>query len=429
MARAQSGTRPLTIERIEIQGNTRTGRGLVLATAALEEGGAAAPDSILLAAERLRASGFFRAVEVATRRGSAPGEVVVVFHVRELGPELRLGTGFEDLSGWYLIPAQLNLDNLTGHGEGLSLSTRFGYRVTGIVLTLRRPLPTSARTFWEVRLRVEGQDRIYFVDRTEIRHHVGRGGVDLRAGHALGGPFAIEGCLSLEGVKADSSAEIYQDSEAAGRDRGDPLPFEDLPDDIRDDLGERKTSRLGGGLVLDDRAGAGLEARGLWGRARLEAAHSDEADFVAGEVDLRGYLPLGSGALLASRVRAAGVSAEAPFYERLYLGGLTTVRGYPSQALSPPAGEGAIATMSLELRTAWVGPPLDPLLTGLAFLDLGAGSAHGVPDLSEGAAGIGYGFRLRLPWIGRIGVDVGCPLSGSPVDEAFHVNAALQWVY
>jgi hypothetical protein len=36
---------------------------------------------------------------------------------------------------------------------------------------------------------------------------------------------------------------------------------------------------------------------------------------------------------------------------------------------------------------------------------------------------------VRIPWAGHLGVDVGTPLSSSPVDEAFHVNLSLGWTF
>ncbi len=419
----------LVIERIDLTGNTRTETSIALLAAGLASGDPATSEAILVAADRLRESGLFRQVTVHTRPGSGPGRIVVVFAVQERRPHLRLGMGYEDLSGWYLIPVQLNMDNLTGHGETLNLSTRLGYRVSGIVLTLRRSRPGDPLSFWEARLRGEGQDRVYFLDETEIRHPVSRGGADLRVGHALAKRAGLETWLGFETVEADSAAEVYRDRPERDRHKGDEIPFELLPAEIRIGIGRRSQSRAGLALTLDTRRGAGLQSRGLWGRTGGEVVLSSTARFVSWQWDLRAYAPLADGILLAARTRAGAASADAPFHERFYLGGLYTVRGYPSQSLSPPGGHLRYATASVELRTAWIGTGAQPRLVGLVFLDLGSGWNHGAPDLRGGAAGAGYGFRLRLPWIGRLGVDIGIPLSASPVEEAFRVNLSLGWTF
>jgi len=421
-------TRQLRIESVTLSGNSRTDAPVALAIAGIAAGDLADPDAILAATERLRRAGLFRQVEVRTRPGDRPGQVRVVFEVEENRPHLRFGLGYEDYSGWYLIPIQLNLDNLSGRGEAFDLSTRLGYRLAGLVLSYRRPLQPSP-DFWEFRLRSESKDRIYFFDQTEIKHQVGQGGVDLRWGRSLGQPLALESWLTLETATVDSTAEVYQTNRAREREQGDPLGYDELPAAIRPDLAAEHQTRLGLALVVDADRGAGLRRRGFWGRAGGEGVLANAGNFARLEGDCRLYTPMGHGALLAARARAGVVSRDAPFFERFYLGGLYTVRGYPSQALSPPEGNLRFATLSAELRASWIGPPENPRLAGLLFADAGVGWSSGAPSLDDCAAGAGYGIRLRLPWIGHFGMDVARPLSASPVREAFHLNLSLGWTF
>jgi outer membrane protein assembly factor BamA len=353
----------------------------------------------------------------------------VVFSVKENRPHVRLGLGYEDFSGWYLIPIQLNMDNLTGHGEAFNLSSRIGYRLSGLVLTYRRSDIHNPLTFWEARLRGEGQDRVYFFDKTEVRHPTSRGGADFRIGRGLTRSLGLEAWLSSETVEADSSAEFQEDHPTLDRRRGDPLPYDELPRVIQDGVARRDQVRLGAALTLDARSGSGLQTRGLRARAGAEGISSKSGDFASLEADVRAYAPLAPGILLAGRARVATVTQHAPFHERYYLGGLYSVRGYPSQSLSPPGGNLRVATAAVEVRSAWLGPVTNPRLVGLAFLDLGTGWDDGAPDAGGGAAGIGYGFRLRLPWVGYVGMDVGFPLSSAPVDDAFRMNLSLGWTF
>ncbi|MFH1144267.1 MAG: BamA/TamA family outer membrane protein [Candidatus Eisenbacteria bacterium] len=417
------------LERIEVEGNHRTAREKVIETAGLREGGSATPAELQSAAERLRAAHLFREVDVHTRPGSGPGHVAVVFRVEENRPHLRLGLGYQDLSGWYLIPLQLNLDNLSGHGERLDLSTRFGYRVQGLALTWRRACLDDPRDFAEIALRGEGSDRIYFLDQAEIVQKIEQAGCDLRAGRALTERLALAGWATYERLDPDSSGEVHHSRETQGLEQGDELPFALLPAEIQAGVAERDQARLGLALVVDSRRGEALRTRGFWGRTFGEVVFSKPGDFRSWQWDLRGYLPLTEAVALAGRSRAGIVSANAPFFERFYLGGLYTVRGHPDHALSPPEGNSRFAALSAELRARWIGPADDPRLTGILFLDYGIGWDDGTVALGDGASAMGFGVRLRLPWIGRLGLDVGRPLSPSPVDEAFHINGCIGWTF
>lgn len=421
--------RALNITRVEFTGLTRTGAARAERAAALTLPAPATSEAIAAASERLRASRLFASVDAHTRPGDEPGDVVLVFDVRENRPGIRFGLGYEDYSSWYLIPAQLHADNLTGHGESLSLGARVGYRVAGFDLTLRKPATRESRDFWETKLRAEHLDRIYFLDGVETTHGLDRGSADLRVGRALGRTGALESWLAFETTHVDSNASIYSDRPSQDREKGESVPFAELPATVRRDVRTRPQTRLGLALSLDRRHGTGLQARGVWARASGEAVASKFGTFGSWQLDLRGYAPLGPDVQLAARVRAATLSPGAPFYERYHVGGLYTVRGYPSQALSPPEGVLNLGAGSLELRTSWWGPASDPRFAGIAFVDAGVGWTHATPALRDAAAGAGFGFRARVPWLGRLGVDVARPLSRSPVKEAFHVNGSIGWAF
>jgi outer membrane protein insertion porin family len=420
---------PLVIELITFEGNTRTSSSLAGRVAGLHAGEPATPERILDATERLRASGLFREVRVHTRPGSSPGRIQVIFDVKESRPHLRFGLGYEDFSGWYLIPVQLNMDNLTGRGETFRLNTRFGYRVAGLVLSVGSRWPQENTTSWEARLRAEGLDRIYFLDETEIRHRVERSGMDLILSHRLFPSWTLRTAATRERITPDSDAEVYKDNQRGDRHQGDEIAFADLPPVIQKDLERRSQSRIGASLHWDRYRWGGLAASGVRGRVVFEGVFPRSDPFALVQADLRGYLQLVAGTQLAARLRAGTVSSRAPFYERFYLGGLYTVRGYPSQSLSPPQGHLNVATASFELRSGWIGPRDRPRLVGLLFCDLGVGDNTGFPKLQDSSAGIGYGLRLRLPWVEFVGLDVGHPLSKAPVDEAFHVNFSIGWTY
>ncbi len=67
-------------------------------------------------------------------------------------------------------------------------------------------------------------------------------------------------------------------------------------------------------------------------------------------------------------------------------------------------------------------------MTGVLFLD--TGQSWDTDGRSLGwVASAGLGFRLRLPWVQLVGVEVGFPLVDLDDISPFVVNMALGWSY
>lgn len=427
----------IQIAAIEFEGNHRTSSSVLLAALPIAPGDRVALMDLDAIGEQLEARGVAESATVHTRGGESPGSVTVVVQIEERRPDVRIGLGHEDLSGWYLVPLEFDLDNQTGHGERIRFGLHVGYRVTGLLLELGRPAPARSGFFWNVALRGENVEHIYFHEGNEVAQNVGRGGLELSMGRLLSSGVTLEAWLAPEGVEVDSTARVYRayDYEQEPEDdleRGDKIEFADLPPEIRLDIVKRGQTRIGAGVSFDTRTGTGIETRGLRGAFRVETVGIEKGkgdDFARVSADLRGQIPLTNGIGLAVRGHSVGVGASAPFFERVALGGLYTVRGFPSQSLSPARGNLRLLTGSAELRTTWIGPDAAPRLAGIAFLDAGIGWDERRPDLRDGSAGAGFGLRVRIPWIQYLGLDFGFPLSKTKAEEPMHVNAGLGWTF
>jgi outer membrane translocation and assembly module TamA len=75
------------------------------------------------------------------------------------------------------------------------------------------------------------------------------------------------------------------------------------------------------------------------------------------------------------------------------------------------------------------GRPDDPSFAAVLFADAGDAWSSNSPSLGAVSAGAGYGLRLKLPWIGYAGLDVGFPLTDSPEDESYHLYGTIGWTY
>jgi len=427
---ASTVVKRLTLEAVEPHGNTRTSLDVIERYLGLSSGIPIDQADLLAAVARLRDSDLFDAVDYYTRPGETRGTLVLVLEVEERGPDLRLGTGNSDLDGWYLIPAALSLDNLTGRGEQAALQLMFGYRTAGLSVHYRRGTAPGDRTFWGAELRIVGNERVYFVDGVEYGHPVARGGLNLQIGRRLGGGLSWSTTLLTETADVDSTGTVWQDNDVSGVEVGDEVPFDELPAGIAAGVGKRDRTTWRTDLVLDTRSAArrvGSPVSGLWGRLRLGYTIQDQGDFPSASCDLRAYRPLGAG-VLGLHGRAACVGENAPFYDRLYLGGLYTVRGFPSQSLTAPAGDEWLYNGTLEYRAPLLGDAAHPRVAGVLFLDAGQGGKAGEPS-GDIAVGIGWGFRVRLGWLGYLGTDIALPLTTSPVDESFHGHATLGWSF
>jgi len=420
---------PLVIEKIEITGNSRTSESTVYRWLRLEPGDEVTPEELLAAMETFRETRLFDRVEFTSRPGSARGRIVLHIEAREKGAQFRFGAGYQDLSGWYVIPAELRFDNRLGLGEQIRLQLKIGYRTTGLHLLYEHPRFGDGRNHWGFSLYGTGNDRLYFLEGTEYRHNVEEGGAEAHLGRRLTEHLSLELGGGYENVDPDSFAVAggkNDDREIAG---GDELPFGELPADVAAgiDLVQRGVARFD--LTWDSRAAgrlAGTPVAGLWGRVRAKGIFPDAGDpYPIVTADLRGYRAL-FGAAFTAWIRAGAATAVTPWYDRFYIGGLYTVRGFPSHSLSRPGGETRFCSVSIEMRSPLAGGRTNPRLAGILFVEAADGwSVDSVPKWEDVAASAGYGLRLRVPWLGWLGVDAGIPLTESPVKDAFNLNGSI----
>jgi outer membrane protein assembly factor BamA len=421
----------LVIESIEITGNTRTPRETVLRFLPIKPSDQVTADSVLAAVAHLESSQLFSAVEYSTRKGSSRGRIVLELTVKEQGIDVHIGAGYQDLTSWYLIPAELRLDNRLGRGERIRLQARLGYRQSGLVLFFEEPRLGDGEGHWGFSLSGLSSDRVYFLQGSEYRHRVKTGEVEVHGGRKISRHLSWEVGAGIETAEADSFATATTTEQARGVERGDRLEGDDLPGGVIDDLGKRERLIGRAELIWDSRGAgriAGSAVSGVWGRVRVEGFLSGSQGYPRATLDVRGYQTL-LDAALAGRVRAGVTTRKAPFYDRFSVGGLYTVRGFPSQTLSDPGGDEAFWSASLELRAPLVGAPHNPRLSGLLFIDAAQGNSKNRAVSDPVAVGAGYGLRLRLPWIGWLGLDVGIPITDSPVEEAFRGHGSIGWTF
>ena len=122
------------VQRIDIEGNTSTLDRVVRREFRTAEGDAYNPREIKNAADRIRGTGYFKNVDVNTKQGSAPDQVVVDVNVEEQ-PTGSLGFGASySASDGIGLNASLQESNFLGRGQylGVSLGTTADNKSSGV---------------------------------------------------------------------------------------------------------------------------------------------------------------------------------------------------------------------------------------------------------------------------------------------------------
>jgi outer membrane protein assembly factor BamA len=138
--------------------------------------------------------------------------------------------------------------------------------------------------------------------------------------------------------------------------------------------------------------------------------------------EARHYLPLGSRAVIANRIRLATIDAagnverNVPFHKRYFLGGSSSIRGWGRFEVGPTSGFGLpIGGHSMFDGSSEIRLPLWGRVGGVVFLDYGNVWSNSW-DINVGDLryAVGPGLRYLTP-IGPMRVDFGYQLN--PIED------------
>jgi hypothetical protein len=423
---AAQPSRELRLERLDI--TPADAATVSLVTRRIPVGPGDPVDGVLLASIRqdLERSGYFSAVTLYTSRGERPGGIVLHVDV-VLDHKVRFLTGFgyQPLDGWYLNMLGARVMNQPRPGSELRLALRSGFLVGGIYLSGRFAAGEHPDDAMLLDLHAQSKDWVVY-DRRESWIQ----GVDsstLRLGRQLpvGGGITLTAWLGVRTVDPDDTlrAEFTEDRDGDERER----PVGDLLD-VGLDRAQYVHARLD--LSRDRRDPVRPWLDGAWLGTRLDIGQQfDGPHFATLELDGRRSVPVGPQRSLALRLRAAHATDRTPYHDRFQFGGLSTVRGYDVAFLSGPLGASNLVLANLEYRHALIDPAAPtPRLTGVLFIDTGQAWDDGGATAGW-VASAGLGFRLRLPWVHLVGVEVGYPLVDVGDMSPYGVNLAMGWSY
>ena len=412
----------LIVEQIEIVGNDKTHRGVILSYLNFAEGDAISPAQIEQSWQQLENTHFFKEIEFYTRTKKKKGKLVVVMEVQERRwPYFQFEGGHSDLNGWYFVPVSLRFDNLLGHGNFGGIRIFVGDRLSKLSFNYFTPKLFSGAGYLDVELFGGGRQYLYYLNARQVVHQVDFGGLNVRLGGNHGLFKHISFGMRTYNYRPRSTATFSENDST--------ITATSLPTAIADGLTEKRIAAFSLGLHADLRDRIAYPLNGFWGAVTAEKADNEfnsEIDFERFTFDARFYKNLFGGQVFALNFKGGFVSEQAPFYERFYLGGANSVRGYAERRLTPIGYASKLLQGSAELRIPFAEPktPNQSPAYAVLFFDIGgAWLSSQEPDANELYNSFGFGFRFNVPIIGLTRFDFAFPAETiDNTDFKFHIS-------
>ncbi len=398
------------MSELKITGNTKTKDIVIRRELNVSPGQVFNGVKVRRSQERLLNTGFFQKVEMDIEPTDKPNFKDLIISVEENKTgELGFGVGFssiDNLIGFVEI-TQKNFDlfnwpHFTGDGQKLRFKSTFGAKRQDVVLSftepwfLDRPLSLGFDAY-----RRESRFLSDVYDET-------RTGFDVRLGKRL-----------AEFLRGDTTYRL-EESEISG--------IEDKASDlIKAEEGEKTVSSQEFALTYDTRDNIFLTTKGM--RHRLTAEYAGgilgfDRDYWKLQSRHSIYFSLPWNTILrmsgqAGVVDVHGDSETVSIFDRFFLGGANTIRGFDFRDVGPKDDTGEpIGGQSMFNGSVEYSFPIIEKVRGAVFYDFGnVYSDFGDFDFGEIRMGVGVGLRLELP-IGPVRLDWGYPIDRDEFTDA-----------
>jgi outer membrane protein insertion porin family len=432
------------IERIDIRGNVKTKDKVIRRELAVSPGEVFDMLRVKISQQRLEGLQFFNKVEMDPEPTDPPiaGHKNLEVNVEEQNTgNITLGAGFSSVDSLvgFVDVSQENFDlfhppTFTGGGQKARLHIELGTELQDYELSFIEPWLFNRKLSFGVdlyrkELDYESPNNIFDEFRTGARFSLTR---------ALWSDFLM-GSVSytIEDVGIDLNSGWHDDQfigitdpnfpgGTRGSPGGLPVSFENLanvPQDILDQVGDHLFHRFDATLAYDTRNSTELPNGGQ----RTEV----DADFTTGD-DTFYKIELKTdwffrGLFTGHVIEIGGVvgvadnlsSGDVPFYDRFYLGGLYTLRGFKYRNIGPRQPGFVGVDEPIGGDSYWYGsveyslPLVEKEGVGLRFAlfydvgNVGAGSYSFSGNFDDNW---GLGLRLNIPHLGPLRLDYGVPI-------------------
>ncbi len=403
--------RKVYVGEVNIAGNTKTRDNVIRREFRIQEGQLFDSLALKRTKQRLNNLQFFEDVKIDTHRGKESDLIDINTTVTERPTgSLSLGAGFSSVEN-FIFNASITQDNLFGRGQRLNFSTDLSSRRTNFNLNFTDPRIFDSTISFGVDLFNRRSNSFSFEQQTT--------GAGLRLGKSLGEFNWVGLAYRFEEVEVTNLQAIDQNNN-----------FQN---------GFFTTSRVSPTLIRDTRNNFLNPSKGQRHVLRFDVAGGvlGGADFIKSGYEVSYYYPLIEKLTFAIHAElniADGYNGqELPLFERYFMGGASSLRGFTIQEVGPKNSVGSVlgGDQSLLLNVE-----LQYQLTNefriFTFYDRGnvygsgfnLNSTAEVIDLTEMRHSLGAGVRFLSPF-GPIGLAYGFKLDQRTGESSgeFHFSA------
>jgi len=388
-------------EKINIKGNNRTRDKVIRRELKVAEGDLYSSSKIKRSRQEINDLGYFKKVNLTTTKGIIPNKVVLNVEVEEKPTgSLSFGGGFSSVDKLVGM-VQLSQDNFLGKGQRLDLRAQMGGTNR---FTFSFTEPWTFDTRWSSGVDLYNMERWYEdFDRESL-------GGSFRIGHPVGEFSTVSFGYEYEEVDisdVDSDAVL----------------------EIREQEGETNTGAIVAGFTrstLDDRF---VPRMGTMSRLSAKfAGLGGENNFVTFIGSFGKFFPMPRDSAFMIR-GTIGYSVgyggdDVPIFEKFFLGGLDTMRGFEERAVGPKERRGDYGLFiedrddydviggekELFFNFEYIFPVIKEAgVRGVVFFDAGNAYEKGESYFSDIRTSAGFGVRWQSPF-GPLRLELGINL-------------------
>ncbi|HUC86195.1 MAG TPA: outer membrane protein assembly factor BamA [Candidatus Acidoferrales bacterium] len=423
------------VQKIEIRGNLKTKDKVLRRELAISPGDVFNMVNVKISKQRLEGLDFFDKVDTRPEPidPPTPGEQNLVINVEEKNTgNFTVGAGvdsIESLVGYAEI-SQENFDlfhppYFTGGGEKIRVRVDIGILYQNYELSFVEPWFLNRKLslgvdLYRRELDFESPNDIYDETRT---------GAKISLTRALYSDFVIGSVYyNPEQVGISLNSGWYTQPYGHNPNNFNEPYNANVPQAIQEQLGDQFFNRFGGSLAYDTRNSTQLPNHGQRTMVSGEYSAGDES-FYKLELTSQWFFPgFFKGHIFEVGARTGVADSlsggDVPFYDRFYLGGLYSLRGFQYRNVAPREPNAGTANQPNEPiggDTDWFGYmeysiPIFEQEGGVGlrfalFYDIGAVSSGSYSYSGDYDDDWGVGLRLNIPHLGPLRLDYGIPIT------------------